>query len=190
MIKADQASLQKLSRRLAFASKDAPKAIAQALSDVARASKTEAKKAAADVYNLPSGRILQDLSSKRDDDSVTITGARGQRGPLLLTYGAKESGSGLAVTVIKANGKKTIKSGFIENGLTGGPVSFVREGSKRKMTAGRYVGKNRQPLRALRGPSVANMLENEKVFEVIGERFSVRAVTIFSRRLQRALASG
>lgn len=189
MIKADQASLQKLARRLAFASKDAPKAIAQALSDVARASKTEAKKAA-DVYNLPSGRILQDLSSKRDDDSVTITGARGQRGPLLLTYGAKESGSGLAVTVIKANGKKTIKSGFIANGLTGGPVSFVREGAKRKMTAGRYVGKNRQPLRALRGPSVANMLENEKVFQVIGERFSVRAVTIFSRRLQRALASG
>jgi len=190
VIQADLAGVKLLAQKLADAAKDAPLALERALTDIARAGNTEAKRAAAAFYNLPSARIAQDLKSRKDGGSVIVTGARGERGPLLLSYGATQNSAGLAVKVIKANGRKTIRGGFIANGLSGGPVSFLRAGDKRRMRAGRNVGQLKQPLRALRGPSVANMLQKEAVNSVIVDRFVFRASDIFSKRLKRALRIG
>jgi len=190
VIQADLTSVKLLAQKLADAAKDAPLALERALTDIARAGNTEAKRAAKAIYNLPSARIAQDLKSRKDGGSVIVTGARGQRGPLLLSYGAVQRRAGLVVKVIKANGRKTIKGGFVAAGLSGEPVSFLRSGEKRRMRAGRNIGQLKQPLRALRGPSVANMLEKEAVNSVIVDRFVFRANDIFSKRLKKALGVG
>ncbi len=181
-----------LVRRLGAVSRDAPKAFKQALSSIARAAKTETKRAASAEYNVKQARIEQDIRvDTRNADAVVVTGRR--RSITFNSYGFKPTRAGLRGSLFKKGKKHTFKSGFVAPGLAGAEsgfhkVPFWRVGPKRKMRKGRYVGKLRQPLESLHGPSVADMLKNDKVFTPLHARLILRATNELNRRITKELA--
>lgn len=165
--------LRALARRLQRVSSDAPKAFKQAISSVARASKTETKRAASAIYNLPQKRVDDGLNVQQTTDSVRIVGKR--KPVTLRAYGAKQTKKqGIFVTVFRERGRKRISGGFSPLKFKG--VPFVR------------AGKKRLPIEALYGPSVADMLRNDKVFTPLQERLILRARNELDRRISRELA--
>lgn len=176
--------LSVLAKRLAETSRDADKDFRQAVGSMKRAAGTEAKRAASAIYNVNQGRIGQDVRVTSDTTSATITGKK--REITLLSYGFKEGGGGLRGAVLKGK-RSTIKSAFIARGLAGNELPFRREGEKRKMTRGRYVGRTRQPIKVKYGPSVADMLNRDTVQEPLTTQVLGRAANELRRRIARAL---
>ena len=169
----DSSDLAALARKLSAVSADSPKAFKQAISSVARASKTETKRAASAIYNVPQKRVDEGLNVQQTTDSVRIIGKR--KPVTLRAYGAKQTKKqGIFVTVFRERGRKRIAGGF--SPLKFGGVPFVRSGAKRL------------PIEALYGPSVADMLKNDNVFTPLQERLVVRARAELERRITRELA--
>lgn len=164
--------LTALARRLGAVAKDAPKAFAQATISVSRASKTETKRAAAEVYAAAQGRIADGISVSDTSGTVTI---RTRKKPLTLrAFGARQTKRGVVVTVIRSSGRKLIRSGF-------SPAKFNRVPFKR-------LGRSQYPIAPLTGPSVADMLNNPRVYTPLQERLVERGRSELNRRLLRELA--
>lgn len=173
-VTATSPDLVALVRRLGSASKDAPVAFKQALSSVARAGKTETKRAAVVEYNLSQKRVEEGLTVKQSDGAVVI---RASRKPITVrSYGARQTKKGVVVKVLKSGGRKLIRAGF-------SPAKFNGTPFKR-------LGRSQYPIAPIVGPSVADMLNNAKVSEPLGKRLIVRASDELNRRITRALASG
>lgn len=163
-----------LVRRLGSVSKDAPKAFQQTLSTVARASKTETKRAAVVEYNLSQKRVDEGTKVSQKDGAVVI---RASRKPITIrSYGARQTKNGVVVKVLKSGGRKTIRDGFSPVKFNGVPF--------------RRLGRSQYPIAPIVGPSVADMLNNPKVYGPLGKRLVVRASDELNRRITRALASG
>lgn len=188
--------LAEMLRTLQAASKDAPKAFGLAMKASRGKSKADTAVQSSAIYNLPEKRVTQDLTvTPIVGYTYSVIGRKRKRGPSLISYGATQNATGLAVTVIKGRGAKRIPSGFIRRGLGGANsegslLPFVRAGSKRKMKKGRYAGKVRQPIKALYGPSVADMLTNNDVYNPIKARFVTVVSDELSKRISRALRRG
>jgi hypothetical protein len=164
-----------LVRKLGTVSKDAPKAFQQTLSTVARASKTEAKRAAVVEYNLSQKRVEDGLVIRQENGAVVIVG---RRKPITIrSYGARQTKKkGVIVKVLKSGGRESIRDGFSPVKFNGVPF--------------RRLGKSQYPIAPIVGPSVADMLNNAKVYDPLGKRLIVRASDELNRRITRALASG
>ncbi len=164
-----------LVRRLGSVSKDAPKAFQQTLSTVARASKTETKRAAVVEYNLSQKRVEEGTRISQKDGAVVI---RASRKPITIrSYGARQTKKkGVVVKVLKSGGRKTIRDGFSPVKFNGVPF--------------RRLGRSQYPIAPIVGPSVADMLNNPKVYDPLGKRLVARASDELNRRITRALASG
>lgn len=185
--------IKALALRLARASKDAEKDFRQAVGTMARAAKTETKRASAKVYNVSQTRIEKDVRVTSDANAVTITGYK--RSITFNSYGFVATATGLRGSLFKSGKRHTFKSGFKAPGLAGNVngfhlVPFWRVGPKRKMRKGRYAGKLRQPLESLHGPSVADMLKNDKVSEPLTTQLLGRAASELRRRISRAIKDG
>lgn len=191
-VKVKSPDLAALLRDLQAASKDAPKSFKLAMLSARRIAKKDSADQSAKVYNIAADRIGKDLTSKGITGyDFSIVGRKRRRGPSLVAYGASRGAAGLTVTVIKSRGPKVIRSSFIANDLSGkNKLAFVRDGAKRIMRAGRYAGKFRQPLRALYGPSVADMLINNAVYNPIHDRFISNVSSDITKRIIRALKRG
>lgn len=168
----DTRSVEALSRRLRAVAQDSPRAFKQAIQSVSRIAKTEAKRASAGPYNVAQGRVADGLVIRSTDDSVVI---RGSKRPLTLcAFGARQTRAGVVVTVFRQAGRKLIRKGFSPAKFNG--VPFARS------------GESRYPIRALTGPSVADMLNNESVSKPFGVVLSDRAKAEIDRRISRELA--
>jgi hypothetical protein len=183
--------LREMLRTLQAASKDAPKAFKLALNASRRVAKKDSAVQSAKVYNVGEKRIEKDLKLKPIDGfEFVIIGQKGRRPPSLLQYGAEQNAQGLVVSVIKSRGRRLIKSGFIATSPNGNRLPFIRFGPKRIMKKGRYEGKLRQPLFALYGPSVADMLINNEVYNPIHDRFIGLVSEELTKRISRAIKRG
>lgn len=191
-VKIQSDSLVQMIATLQAASKDAPKAFKLALNASRRIAKKDAAQQSANVYNVAEKRIEQDLTAKPIEGyEFKIIGRKRKRGPSLVAYGATKDARGLAVTVIKGRGRKIIRAAFIAKGAGGSNVlAFQRSGKKRIMKAGRYKGKLRQPIKAKYGPSVADMLTNNEVYNPIHARFIGIVSEDLTKRISRAIKRG
>ena len=170
-VKIDVGDLNRLVRRLGVTANDAPKEFVQTLISISRAAKTEAKRAASAIYNAPQKRIEDGLRVRTTPDAVLILG---RKKPLTLkAFKPRQTKKGVVVTVIKANGRKRIAGGFSPPKFGG--VPFFRLLDKRF------------PIVPIPGPSVADMLNNDKVFTPLQGRLLNRARNELDRRITRAL---
>ncbi len=191
-VKAESPDLAQMLRTLQAASKDAPKAFKLALNASRRIAKKDSATQSAKVYNVAERRIEQDLTAKAIQGyEFSIIGRKRKRGPSLVSYGATKSARGLAVTVIKGRGQKVVRAAFIANGAGGtNRLAFIRTGIRRVMKSGRYKGQIRQPIKALYGPSVADMLTNNEVYNPIHARFIGVVSEDLTKRISKAIKRG
>lgn len=112
-------------------------------------------------YNIKAGRVTKDLrvSAPRIGE-LRVTGYF--RGIGMRNFGAKQTGKGVTGSVFK--GKRSLIKGAFYATLLGGSDNrhvVERFGAKRRMTAGNYIGRRKQPLVVEYGPTVAQMLRKE-----------------------------
>jgi hypothetical protein len=81
----------------------------------------------------------------------------GKRGLSLSAFHPKQTPTGVTVTMY--GGEVDFPHAFIAKGLSGNRLVFERYGDKRKMQAGRYKGKIRQPIHPQYGPTVVDIYE-------------------------------
>lgn len=140
------------------------KAEALAASDLQRRLVPEFARQATSRYNLTAARIRDTSGVQRSGNTITLTGYH--RGTGLLNYRAVASKtSGVTVTIARADGPQRFKHAFKATGLSGNAQIFERDltKAKRKMKYGRYVGKKRQPIKAMYGSSTAQILRDPDV---------------------------
>lgn len=161
-LKVEAPSLKPLIAQLEASAKNVPAAFKRVTGTLRRGMKTEATNLAVAVYNVGKQRLAKDWRvAVVDPTTFTLTGSH--RPISLVSYGARGTKKGLTVVVLKAKGRKRIASGFIATGRSGNRLPFVRETKKRL------------PIRALTGPSAADMLKNTTVFAPLEQRFIARA---------------
>lgn len=106
-------------------------------------------------YALGARRINQDLRARKTASGLQLVG--GFRGIGLRNFAARQTKAGVTATIRR--GQRDLREGAFLAPLLGGNRQAVRrEGEKRRMTAGRYIGQRRQPLVVEYGPTVAQML--------------------------------
>lgn len=132
-------------------------------------------------YDVPAGRVRQDLGTREIPDGLRLTGYF--RGIGLRNFRARQTRRG--VTAAPFRGRRTLREGAFFAGLNSGNQQVVkREGPKRRMTSGRYIGKMRQPLETQYGPSVAQMLRKGRR----PERLAEFAAGVLRSEVERLLA--
>lgn len=82
--------------------------------------------------------------------SVTVTFA----GVALSRYPHRQTRTGVSVGILRGEGRKTIRTAFVNKGVGNNVFSRDKGAEKRRMTRGRYAGKLRQPISKLYGPSI------------------------------------
>lgn len=106
-------------------------------------------------YNIGAQRVNRDLSARVTADGIKLVGHF--RGIGLRNFGARQTRRGVTAEIIR--GRRSLHPGaFLARLLSGNVQAVSRVNPKRKMTAGRYVGKVRQPLAVEYGATVAQML--------------------------------
>lgn len=196
MIEVRSKDLGRLAADLERASKNFQRDKKRAITSAARASRTQVTREASAIYNVSTRRIGQDVSVRNHPDGFTLTGDA--RTVTFAAFGAKQIGKpgksqGVRVTVIRAEGQKTVRSGFVATGLSGNKLPFTRTGRQKiSPLRGRYAGTKakREPIRALTGPSVADMMNNELVFEKVESFAFNRLGAEISRQLARYIEGG
>ena len=92
----------------------------------------------------------------------------------LRKFGANKrrvnKGLGVSVLVRKDNGRKIVQGGFMALGLNARPGEtpeqiFKRNGVPRRMRKGTYIGRKKQPLVRLTGPSIPTMVQQKDVID-------------------------
>ena len=178
-----QTGIQQLANEMLRSAVNAPKEFARARVDLRRAANTESSRQITAIYNLSQQRVKQDLTVRETEAGVIVSGPK--RTISLLSYRFRPSTKGLRGKVLKAGKAVVIPGTFTGTGIGGGTVPFYRHGEPRKMTKGRYVGKVRQPLSALHGPSVADQLKDSRVNVPLRDRILARTGEQLRKRLSR-----
>ena len=135
----------------------------RALGTLQRRLKTETRRDIQRQYQIPAGRLAQDLSVVATTTGTKIAGYF--RGMGLRNFGARVS-KRQGVTASIFRGKRTAFPHAFQAPLLGGSASsnlqiVRRQGEKRRMTKGRYAGQMRQPIVVQYGPTAAQMLRKE-----------------------------
>lgn len=145
----------KFSRNLGLLSSYLPWMQKRAIQTLRRRLPVEARRDIQAEYDIAAGRVRQDLRIRDVADGLVLTGYH--RGIGLRNFRARQVRVG--VTAAPFRGRRSLRAGAFFAGLNQGNQQVVkRVGPKRKMTAGRYIGKMRQPLETQYGPSVSQML--------------------------------
>lgn len=175
--------IDELSKRFTRAAIACPREFVRARQSIVRAAGTEQRRSATATYNLPQSRIGDDMRVKDTDVGFVVVGYK--RPISFASYKFTRTNKGLAGRIVKKGKRSLFKGGFYARGLGGGNVPFVRTGEKRRMTAGRYVGQSKQPLKALYGPSVADIFKDTRVAGPMRTRIWERARREMTTRLAR-----
>jgi len=94
--------------------------------------------------------VKENVSSKKQGDGQVIRLSKSDR-VSLRQFGARQTKKGVSYRIGKTGKRGFVPSAFIVESLHG--QVFKRVGAKRAMTKGRYIGKIRQPIQKLWGPS-------------------------------------
>ena len=182
-VSVDASDLTRLVRKLGSVARNTPREFSQTIKSVGRASRTETKRAASDVYNTTKTRIDKGLRVDTTADTVIIGG---KKNPLTLAsfkpkaIGRRKKGRsnkgqaqrvGAIVTIIKQNGVKRLARKV----FWVGKLPFER------------IGDRRYPIAPVPAPSVADMLIKPSVFTPLQQRLVLRARNELDRRITRAL---
>lgn len=166
----DSRDLQALQRRLAGASKNIGRDMKRALSSTQRATRTETTKAAAESYTASTRTIGANTKVSKvntDDLSFTITGLRAPIGLQNYRHTASRR-NGVVASVKKGGAPARLPSAFKSSvaNFGGGGGASKRIFMRARMPGGGQVG--RLPIKALFGPSVADMLANPVIQSRVG----------------------
>lgn len=165
----DSRDLQALQRRLASASKNIGRDMKRALSSTQRATRTETTKAAAESYTASTRTIGANTKVSKvntDDLSFTITGLRAPIGLQNYRHTASRR-NGVVASVKKGGASARLPSAFKTSvSKFGGGGASKRIFMRARMPGGGQVG--RLPIKALFGPSVADMLSDPVIQSRVG----------------------
>ena len=166
----DSRDLQALQRRLAGVSNNLGRDMKRALSSTQRATRTETTKAAADGYTTSTRQIGANTRvSKVDttDLSFTITGLKAPIGLQHFKHSATRR-NGVSAQVKKGGGAQRLPTAFKSSvsNFGGGGGASKRIFMRARLAGGGQVG--RLPIKALFGPSVADMLANPAIQNRVG----------------------
>lgn len=152
----DLSGIRRIAARVAETQQAADKAINRARSTLRRRIVPEARRDIQAEYNLKAARITAGLTARNTAEGVELIGSK--RGIGLIEFGGKATKTGATAKVRKDGGASVRPGAFIAPLLGNNPHIVERYGKKRRMTAGRYAGKMRQPIAIEYGPSIAQML--------------------------------
>jgi hypothetical protein len=170
-----------VSRNLGLLQSYLPWVQKRAVQTLRRRLPVEARRDIQAEYDIQAARVRQDIGTREIPDGLRLTGYF--RGIGLRNFRARQTRRG--VTAAPFRGRRTLREGSFFAGLNSGNKQVVRrEGPKRKMTAGRYIGQMRQPLVVEYGPSVAQMLRKGRR----PERLADYAAGVLRSEVERLLA--
>lgn len=159
--------------RLARARKGASVVVQRAAGTLARRLPVQARRDMQDEYNLTTARINAGLDVRRDGSSAIVLIGR-KRGIGLIEFGGRwRRGQPDGATARKRNAESPAVYGgtFIATGRNGNRQIFER------------TTRARLPLRALYGPSIADMLKNAARRERLADFAQTVLVTEINRQL-------
>lgn len=155
MLHADLDGILSASRNLGSLSARLPLLHARAIGTLGRRLPVQARRDIQAEYQIGARRLNQDLQAQSTEDGVRLVGRF--RGIGLRNFGARQTRRGVTAAVLR--GRRSLREhAFLGVGVNRNAQVFRREGPKREMKAGRYVGKRRQPLVAEYGATAAQML--------------------------------
>ena len=155
-------------RRIATA---LPVAVRRAVGTLARRLPVAARRDMQQEYNLPASRINAGLTVSRTAGSVVLQGSK--RGIGLVAYGARQTKRGVVVSILRGK-TETWPEAFIAAGKNGNRQVFVRK------------GRERLPIDALYGSSIATMLRKPGR----AERLADAAQQVVSAEIARLAGGG
>lgn len=177
----DLSGIRRIAEHVAATQLAADKAVERARGTLRRRVVPEARRDIQAEYNLKAGRITAGLTARNTAEGVELIGSK--RGIGLIEFGGKATKTG-ATAKVRKDGSASVRPGAFVAPLLGNNKHIVeRYGKKRRMTAGRYAGKMRQPLSVEYGPSIAQMLRRPGRAEHLGEF----AQTLLSQEISRLL---
>lgn len=193
-IKLDDSEIRRLQKDLSKGARKAVhKAIGTSLARTRRGLKVLTSKSVRQHYNIKARPVKKATVLTRLNRSNWSFRLIGRENPISLIHFSGKSGPIRApkagVSVAVEHGKrKLIKRAFIRQDIHGNRRVFSRfEGGdklpERQMKAGRYAGKKRTVIRALKGPSVADMFFEVEIDEIVAEEVRDR----FSREISQNL---
>lgn len=165
--KIDLSGIKRIAQRVAETPKKAEQAVQRARVTLRRRIVPEARRDIQAEYNLKASRITAGLTARNTPEGVELVGSK--RGIGLIEFGGRATKAGATAKVRKDGGASIRPSAFVAPLLGNNPHIVERYGKKRRMTAGRYVGKMRQPLSVEYGPSIAQMLRRPGRAEHLGD---------------------
>lgn len=174
MLKVDAIGLTVLTRQIASASDNTPRDMKRALGTARRVLPAEATKAARAVYAVKRERIAKAWGISEvnvADLSFVLTGFR--KPISLMSYQVREGARALIARVLLGKPSMKVRSGFIAASPAGAVLPWKREGDERL------------PIKVLYGPSTADMLNNPRVADPLGEAFVRRMTAELLRLLER-----
>lgn len=161
----DQATLDRVQAMLAGIRRGAAPAVAGAINDVMRGSRTGIARATRDELNLPYGRILKAFTITRATPSslvATLLGNSKSR-PTLTTFGAKEAkGGGVTYKITRKGGRKRIPNAFMAKGRYANRETGVFP----QLVYTRY-GKSRYKINAKKGPSINRVVREQRIDQAV-----------------------
>lgn len=163
------------------APKQLKKSMRRALSRTRSGARTETSKRVREDYNIQARRLKRDVVLTRPNYSSFSFRVIGRKKPISLISFRSKSGpprqtkTGVSAAV-EVGKRKLIKHAFIARGAGGNAQVFTR-----------YLGNGRKsgrlPVRALKGPSVADMMLGAEVEKTLGDTAQERFLTELNRNL-------
>lgn len=152
-IKFDQQQIDGITRRLRDTGASLPKVMAAAVNDTAKQQKTDISSQIRERVNIKKRDIDPHINFSRatptHPSSVLVLKKSARLS--LRYFGARQNKQGVTYQIDKHGGRVLRPHAFIVRSLSG--QVFIRKGPPRPATKGRYVGKMRQAIIKLFGPS-------------------------------------
>ena len=174
--------------------KHAFKSVAMAMNQTITGVRTDANRAIRENYNVKASVINKTMTITRarpnPNRMYAVLESSGNPIPL-INFGARPSiptkrkpGVGVSVLVKKTGGRKVIPGSFVAQMKSGHIGIYTRTGQpKKRVSAGKYKGQMREPIKQLYSLSVPAMLQNNAVLEEI----EARAIIRFEKNLNHAI---
>ena len=192
----DDSGLRRLETQLKrVAPANINRALPRVVRSTARASITPISKKVREIYTVKAGRFRA-ATKVRDvnvaDRSFKIRGFKSTIG--IRNFSASKNTKGVSVRVLKGKPRTLLRAAFgPSTGLNSNPVFFTRLDTSgnplpfREVKAGRNAGQRKQQLRAIKGPSAADMIDRDEVEEAIADFAEPRYANELQRAIDRAL---
>lgn len=148
-------------------------------------------RAIAQVVNLKVSTIKKSIRTMQQPSAgqprITFE-VRGE-GIALREFGARQTGKGVSVLVLRASGRKIVADAFMARGYGNNLQVFRRTGgAKRVMKAGRYTGKLREPIEKLYGPDVMSQYVKDAIQQAGADTWNARLPIELEHECDRALS--